>query len=110
VFGAFTVTTVGAGCGDLKASAPQCIKGTTAACALHFSSVVSGGTGAVNGGSDLQSDGTFDGAAILFGTVQRTGCVGAWTEGTSTMAVTCGGTGSSQSCTAKLVRTSATCP
>jgi hypothetical protein len=111
VFGAFSVTTAGAGCGDLNASAPQCIKGTATACALHFVSVVSGGgTGALNGGADLQKDGTFSGAAILFGTVQRSGCVGKWTSSTSTMEVTCGGVGSSQSCTATLTRTSTSCP
>jgi len=112
VFGTYgTITTLGAGCGDINASAPQCIKGTTSACALHFTSVVpGGGPGAVNGGANLKSDGTFEGASIILGSVQRSGCIGSWSESSSTMEVTCGGTGSSQSCTVSLVRTSTTCP
>lgn len=111
VFGSFTVASVGQGCGDLNTSAPQCIKGTTSVCALHFYSVLpDGGTAAVNGGATLGADGTFSGAAIILGTVQRTGCVGAWNASTSTMSVTCGGTGTSQSCTANLTRTSNLCP
>jgi hypothetical protein len=101
------VTTLGAGCGDLNTSATQCIKRTTTACALGFVSVApDAGTGALDGGAVLRPDGTFAGASISFGTTRRTGCVGSWTEVTSTLQVTCGGVGSSQSCTATLTRTS----
>ena len=75
-------------------------------CALHFVSVPEAGSGAVNGGAQLEADGTFSGASLYLGTIQRTGCVGTWNESTSTMEVTCGGTGTSQSCTVTMSRTS----
>jgi hypothetical protein len=112
VFGAYSMLmTTGQGCGDLNTSAPQCIQGTSTACFAHFVSVVAGGgTGAVNGGAMLQMDGSFSGASLIFGTAQRTGCVGSWNEATQTMTANCGGTGSTQSCTVTMVRSAATCP
>src|SRR5215831_13931352 len=105
VFGAYSmVMTTGAGCGDLNTSAPQCIAGTNQACFAHFMSVVSGGgAGAVNGGAMLQMDGSFNNANLIFGSVQRSGCIGSWNETTQTMTANCGGTGSSQSCTVTMV-------
>lgn len=110
VFGKYSVAASGQGCGDLNANAPQCIQGTNTVCAAHFVSAPPGGTGAVNGMASLKQDGSFDGAALIFGTVQRSGCTGTWDPGTSTMTVDCGGTGSSQSCVVTLVRTASTCP
>jgi hypothetical protein len=112
VFGRYTMLmTTGAGCGNLNTGAPQCIQGTNQACFAHFVSVVpGGGTGAVNGGAMLQMDGSFSGANLIFGTVQRSGCVGSWNQATSTMTANCGGTGSSQSCTVTMVRSASTCP
>src|SRR5215831_11876736 len=105
VFGRYSMLmTTGAGCGDLNTSAPQCIAGTNQACFAHFMSVVSGGgAGAVNGGAMLQMDGSFNNANLIFGSVQRSGCIGSWNETTQTMTANCGGTGSSQSCTVTMV-------
>ena len=103
------VMTVGAGCGDLNTSAPQCVQGLSA-CSIHFVSAPAGATGAVNGGATLLTDGTFSNASLIFGTVQRSGCVGSWNAAANTLTATCGGTGSSQSCTVTMVRTAATCP
>lgn len=110
VFGAYTVSVSGQGCGDLNASAPQCIAGTGTACVAHFISAPPTGTGAVNGQAMLQMDGSFSGAALIFGTVQRSGCVGTWNAATSTLTADCGGMGSSQSCVVTLTRTGTTCP
>jgi hypothetical protein len=110
VLGSYSVTPSGQGCGDLNASAPQCIQATNMTCVAHFVSAPPGGTGAINGAASLKQDGSFDSAALLFGTVQRTGCTGTWNAATSTMTVDCGGMGSSQSCVVTLVRTSMTCP
>jgi hypothetical protein len=57
----------------------------------------------------LQGDGSFDGAALTEGTVDRTGCTGTWDATTSTMTVDCGGTGSSQSCVVALTQTGTKC-
>ena len=111
VLGTYSVSPSGQGCGDLNASAPQCIRATTMTCVAQLASMpAGGGTGAINGSASLQQDGSFSGAALLFGTVQRTGCTGTWDQSTSTMTVDCGGMGSSQSCVVTLVRTSSTCP
>lgn len=110
VFGSYSVQVAGQGCGDLNANAPQCLKGTTMTCAAHFVSVPASGPGAVNGQAMLTSDGSFTNAMLLFGTVQRSGCVGSWDSATSTMTADCGGMGSSQSCVVTLTRTSVTCP
>jgi hypothetical protein len=105
--GAYSVALAGAGCGDLAASAPQCIQQNT--CTITFGSSGSGGTKALNGDATLLIDGVFTGAAIKEGSVQRTGCTGTWNATTSTLTVDCGGVGSSQSCIATLTRTSMTC-
>jgi hypothetical protein len=111
VLGTYSVSPSGQGCGDLNASAPQCIKATNMTCVAQFASTPSGGgTGAINGSASLMPAGSFDGAALVFGTAQRTGCTGTWNAATSTMTVDCGGMGSSQSCVVTLVRTSTTCP
>ena len=110
VFGTYSVSIMGQGCSDLNASAPQCIKGTSTVCAAHFVSVPASGPGAVNGQASLMSDGSFANAMLLFGSVQRSGCVGTWDPATSTMTADCGGIGSSQSCVVTLTRTSTSCP
>ena len=110
----------GMGCGDFNSLAKQCVlpgpnsgSGSGNACLVRFNSEQPATIPAVNGpmsGVDIKTDGTFDNAALRLGTINRTGCVGSFNEGTQTMTVTCGGTGSSQSCTIKLVRSSVTCP
>jgi hypothetical protein len=110
VFGTYSVSMMGQGCSDLNPNAPQCIKGTNTACTAHFVSVPASGPGAVNGAAMLMMDGSFSGAMLIFGTQQRSGCVGTWDSSTSTMTVDCGGMGSSQSCVVTLTRTSLTCP
>jgi hypothetical protein len=109
----------GMGCGDFNSLAKQCVlpapsSGSGAnACLVRFNSEQPATIPAVNGpsgGVDIKTDGTFDNAALKLGTINRSGCVGSFNEGTQTMTVTCGGTGTSQSCTITLVRSSVTCP
>ena len=105
-----SIVATGLGCGDINTSAPQCIASSSAPCGASFVSKVSGvGAGAVNGAANLQSDGHFSGAALVFGTIQRTGCSGTWDPQTSTMSITCGGVGGSAGCVVSMVR-SGTCP
>jgi hypothetical protein len=106
--GAYSIAISGQGCGDLNATAPECI--TQTACAITFASNAPGGPTALNGTAMLAMDGSFTGAAITEGTGNRTGCVGAWNASSSTLTVDCGGVGTSQSCRATLTRTSSTCP
>jgi hypothetical protein len=99
----------GAGCGNLNRLALECVVQTT--CTIQFQSrVAAAGVTGIDGDPTLQSDGTFAGAALKEGTVNRTGCTGAWDGSTSTMTVDCGGTGTSQSCEVALTRTALTCP
>jgi hypothetical protein len=110
----------GMGCGDFNALAKECIlpvtsggSSTANACLIRFNSEQPATIPAVNGpqlGADLKPDGTFDNATLRLGTIVRTGCVGSFDEVAQTMTVTCGGTGTSQSCTITLVRSSVTCP
>jgi len=110
VGGLYSLTVVdGAGCGDLNALALECVVQTT--CAIQLKSrVAAAGIAGIDGDATLQSDGTFAGAALKEGTVNRTGCTGAWDGSSSTMTVDCGGTGTSQSCEVQLTRTALTCP
>jgi hypothetical protein len=78
-------------------------------CAFQLVSTTSGVTPAVNGVIDLQSDGSFSGAALQEGTVQRTGCTGQWDAATQTLTIDCGGLGSSQSCVVTMKRTGSSC-
>jgi hypothetical protein len=105
--GKYSVVATGLGCGDLAVTASQCIMQT--ACAITFSSSGSNGTKALNGDANLMSDGSFSGASIKEGNVNRTGCVGSWDANTSTLTVDCGGTGTTQSCRAVLTRTATNC-
>lgn len=109
----------GMGCGDFNSLAKQCVlpgsgsAGSANACLVRFNSEQPATIPAVNGpigGVDIKTDGTFDMAALKLGTINRTGCVGSFNESTQTMTVTCGGTGTSQSCTITMVRSSVTCP
>ena len=106
--GKYTVVETGLGCGDIAAGAPQCIQ-ESASCRITLVSNGSGGAKALNGSADLAGDGSFTGAAIKEGTVNRTGCVGSWNATTSTLTVDCGGVATSQSCRAVLTRTSMNC-
>ncbi len=106
--GFYTVMISGQGCGDLNAKAPQCI--AQQVCKINMSSQVPNGPAALNGMADLMMDGSFMMAAIKEGTVNRTGCVGAWDSNANTLTVDCGGVMTSQSCRAVLTRTSFKCP
>jgi hypothetical protein len=107
--GAYTVTEMGAGCGDLAANAPQCIKAGNGPCQVQL--VSQGTTGsALNGTVNLDMSGNFANGAVQEGTAQRTGCTGTWNAVTSQLTVDCGGVGTSQSCIATLTRTGNTCP
>ncbi len=105
--GKYTVVATGLGCGDLIAAAPQCI--TQTQCAITLSSSGTGGTKALNGDANLANDGSFTGAAIKEGSINRTGCVGTWDANTSKLTVDCGGVGSTQSCHAVLTRAALNC-
>ena len=106
----------GLGCGDLDVTAKQCILYGGAAgnaCLIHFQSEQPTPGRAINGpnpAADLLADGTFSGAALREGTFNRTGCTGSFNTATQTMTVNCGGTGTSQSCTVTMVRSSLACP
>jgi hypothetical protein len=106
--GAYTVMTAGAGCGDLVAGAPQCIKAGAASCQVQLVSQGAAGS-ALNGTVDLDMSGNFASGAVKEGSVQRSGCTGTWNATTSQLTVDCGGIGASQSCRATLVRTG-NCP
>jgi hypothetical protein len=111
VSGAYSLTIIeGAGCGDLNASARQCIRQSKGTCDIQLSSPVSGGSiAAINGNASIDKAGSFDSAALTEGTLNRTGCTGSWNAATSTMTVDCGGTGSSQACVVALHRTNTLC-
>jgi hypothetical protein len=78
-------------------------------CAFQLVSAPATGSPAVNGVVILQSDGSFSGAALQFGTVQRTGCTGQWDAASQTLTLDCGGMGSSQSCVVTMTRTGSAC-
>ena len=107
--GGYTLMASGAGCGDLNPGAPECIMLAQQLCAFQLVSATSGVTPAVNGVVDLQSDGSFSGASLQEGTVQRSGCTGQWSAANQTLTIDCGGMGSSQSCVVTMTRTGATC-
>ncbi len=109
--GTYSITPIeGQGCGSsFNMSAPQCIRQTS--CGIVFaSSAPDGGMSAINGDATLLDNGTFSGAALSEGTLNRTGCTGTWNVGTSTLTVDCGGTSSSQACVLALQRTGNSCP
>jgi hypothetical protein len=110
IAGAYAVVIVeAAGCGDLSATAPQCIQQDALGCALTFVSMGLANTAAVNGNATLQGR-NFSDAQLKEGTVDRSGCTGTWDGVTSTLSVDCGGTGTAQSCIVALRRTAARCP
>ena len=93
VFGTYEINNANGSCGDLDEDAPQEIRGTTQACALHFISVVDGGPPAVNGGATLGPDGTFSGATLILGTMTRSPCSGTWDANQQELTVVCGSGG-----------------
>jgi hypothetical protein len=102
-----TITTQGAGCGDLATDTPACASAGNEVC--HYV-LKSGQPKSVSGTISLQPDGAFANAGITEGTAQRSGCKG--TDSGDTLTIICGGTdvGSSQYCATTLTRTAATCP
>jgi hypothetical protein len=104
--GTYSIQLSGAGCGDTSTSVTECIQQTQCSIQLDFG----GGSGkGLKGQTPIASDGSFANAAIEEGSSTRTGCTATWTQTTHTLVVVCGGTTSSQSCIATLVRTSETC-
>ena len=104
--GSYSLQLSGAGCGDTSATVTECIQQQQCAISIAFG----GGSGkGLKGQTPIKSDGSFDNAAIEEGSSQRTGCTGTWNQQTHTLVVDCGGTSTSQSCIATLVRTSETC-
>ena len=104
--GQYSLQLSGAGCGDTSSTVTECIQQQACTIQIDFG----GGTGkGVKGQAPIASDGSFDNAAIEEGSSTRTGCTGTWDQQTHTLVVDCGGTSTSQSCVATLVRTSETC-
>lgn len=110
LLGKYAVSATGQGCGDLSENAPECIIGNVTTCVAQLQSGPEGLLGAVRGTAMIQVDGSFSGASLQLGTVDRSGCTGTWDALTSTLVVDCGGVGSSQSCVVTLTRTATSCP
>jgi hypothetical protein len=108
--GAYTVTDVGQGCGDLDITASECIKETPNGCQVLLVSKA-GVTGrAVDGTVGLDANGDFTGGMLKLGSTARTGCTGTWKPGPPReLVVDCGGMASSQSCTVTLTHVGDTC-
>jgi hypothetical protein len=108
--GMYSLSLSGAGCGDTATSGSECIAQDQ--CSISMTYVGSGSSSMglkTTSPLSLQTDGSFSGGAIQEGTSNRSGCTGTWNQQTHTVVVDCGGTNSSQSCIATLVRTSETC-
>ncbi len=104
--GAYKVTDVGAGCGAIDLTAPECITEDGVACEAVFVSTKGVADGrAVDGTVSLEPNGDFTGGKLTVGGVMRSGCMGTWTQSTEEMTVSCGGSMTSQSCTLFLTRT-----
>ena len=103
MFGTYEINNADGMCGDLDENAPQEIRGTVVACALHFISVNEGGIGAINGGATLGPNGTFSGATLIEGTMTRSPCTGSWDAQQGELTVICGS--SSDECLVELRRT-----
>jgi hypothetical protein len=114
--GAYSMTQMGAGCGDLDTSPKECIKSTGVACEYSFVAEQGLASKAVEGTVTVGPLGDFANGTITEGSgPARTGCVGVWKPGTSaqnpaTMTIDCGGVGTSQSCRVILTRTGDVCP
>jgi hypothetical protein len=106
--GKYSIQLSGAGCGDTSATVTECIQQTQCSIQIDFGGGSGKGLKSQNP-VPIQSDGSFTGAAIEEGSATRTGCTATWTQSTHTLVVDCGGTNSTQSCIATLVRTSETC-
>jgi hypothetical protein len=113
VLGQYGIQTSGSGCGSIFGSKSPCVRAGPSACEIVFESSPAGGSdagpSAINGQAQLGADGSFTGAALTVGTIQRTGCTGTWDGATSTLTVDCGGVDASQSCVLTLKRYAATC-
>ncbi len=109
VAGSYSITlTQSGGCGNLGITASQCIRNNGGCNYELRSNAASGGNAAIDGSFTLSANGTFDNAALQEGNANRTGCTGSWNATTSTMTIDCGGTNTTQSCVATLLRTSTT--
>jgi len=98
VYGAFSITAMGIGCGDLDTGAAQRIDGDRMACVATFSS-----TGGLNGTGTVSATGALSGASLSLGTAAPTSCSGTWTAATSSWMLQCGAAGPSR-CNVQLVR------
>ncbi len=104
--GGYSIALAGAGCGDTSSTVNECIQQSGCTISIDFG----GGTGkGVKGSTGILQDGSFANASMEEGSTTRTGCIGKWDSQTSTLVIDCGGTSSTQSCVATLVRTSPTC-
>jgi hypothetical protein len=102
VFGTYEVNSENGDCSGLTDQDPQEIRG--ALCALQFISANDGGTVAVNGTADLQSNGTFTSTTLTLNTMARTPCTGLWDQLNERMTVTCN-QGDANECEVVLRRT-----
>lgn len=98
--GAYAVTMSGAAC-PVVSDPTVCI--TQQACAITLQGTTLSGTITVG------PDGSFSSGAVREGAADRSGCVGGWSSGSSTLTIDCGGKETSQSCEAVLTRAALTC-
>jgi hypothetical protein len=105
--GRYTMVMTGAGCGPTATDVKECI--TETSCTITIMAQSTQLNAGISGTTPIQNDGSFTGATIMEGTMMRSGCVGAWDSGTSTLTIDCGGMNTAQSCRATLVRTSLSC-
>ena len=102
--GSYSLSHTGDGCGDLSTDVIECLQQDNA-CRAQIKVGGGGGTG-LEAAVTVGSDGSFDGANVKLGSADRSGCTGTWDQGSSTLTIDCGGTGTSQSCVVTLTRTS----
>jgi hypothetical protein len=95
IFGSYDIVNTQGSCNGFNENASQSITGTDVACAAHFVSIAPnpGGSGAINGGAQLDENGNFTGATLYLGKNQRTPCSGKWDPVEERMTVKCGSGG-----------------
>jgi hypothetical protein len=104
--GKYAVTFTGQGCGTISNSAPICVSETSCTITLATTGT---GPNELSGMTPIGGDGSFSNAAMNEGAMSRTGCVGTWNSGATTLTIDCGGVNTSQSCEAVLVLIGGTC-
>jgi hypothetical protein len=100
VFGTYQINNTN--CANANDTAPQEVRGT--GCVLQFISPTDGGAIGINGTANLASNGTFSGAVLRTGTIERMPCIGSWSAADREMTITCN-PGAPQECLTEILRT-----